>query len=121
MMDQWEDRYRYIIELGKKLPPLDSEERSTENRVKGCISQVWLVHEEEKNRHYFRADSDAFIVKGLASILIHLFDGKTSEEIKIIDIHQTFEKIGLSQHLSPTRRSGFFSMVQKIQSLSQGV
>ncbi|MEZ4820357.1 MAG: SufE family protein [Bdellovibrionota bacterium] len=118
LFDQWEDRYRYIIDLGKKLPPLPQEQRTVENKVQGCVSQVWLTHTEKNGRHKFQADSDAFIVKGLASILIHLYNNKTAEEIQAINIEEVFAQIGLSEHLSPTRRNGFFSMVQKIQSFA---
>lgn len=115
LLEEWEDRYRYIIDLGKKLPSLAQEHRTTENKVQGCVSQVWLIHEEKNDRHFFQADSDAFIVRGLVSILLHIYNGKTSQEIMDMDIDAFFEKIGLSEHLSPTRRNGFFSMVKKIQ------
>lgn len=118
MMDQWEDRYRYIIDLGKKLPSLAPEFRTRENKVHGCSSQVWMVHNQEDNKHFFQADSDAFIVKGLASILITLYSGKTLDEMKAIDIESFFNTIGLSEHLSPTRRNGFFAMTQKLHTLA---
>ncbi|MCB0272810.1 MAG: SufE family protein [Bdellovibrionales bacterium] len=118
LFDQWEDRYRYIIDLGKKLPSLPQEFRTYAYKVQGCMSQVWLVHEEQDGKHYFQADSDAFIVKGLASILLGIYNGKTSCEIHNIDIESIFEKLGLSEHLSPTRRNGFFAMVKKIQSFA---
>lgn len=118
LIDQWEDRYRYIIDLGKKMPSLASQYRTTDNKVQGCVSQVWMIHEEKDQKHHFQADSDAFIVKGLASILMTLYNEKTNEEIRAVNIEEFFEQLGLSEHLSPTRRNGFFSMVQKIKSLA---
>ncbi|MFT7517941.1 MAG: cysteine desulfuration protein SufE [Kiritimatiellia bacterium] len=115
IFDDWEERYGYLIELGRKLEPLTDEERVDVNKVRGCVSQVWLVHELRDGRHFYRADSDAFIVKGLAAILMLLYSGRTTQQVSDIDIVATFEEIGLSSHLTPSRRNGFFSMVQRIQ------
>ena len=115
IFDDWEERYAYLIELGRKLQPLSAEEHSEQNKVRGCVSQVWLVHEERDGLHHFRADSDAFIVKGLAAVLLLLYSGKTGAEIGEIDIEGTFSQLGLSSHLTPSRRNGFFSMVKKIR------
>lgn len=119
LFDEWEDRYRYIIDLGKKLPNLPSTLRTPENKVQGCVSQVWLIAENQGNQYQFQADSDAFIVKGLAAILLIIFNNKTKDEITQINVKEIFEKLGLSDHLSPTRRNGFFSMVEKIKTLSK--
>jgi cysteine desulfuration protein SufE len=115
LFDDWEDRYAWLIEQGRKLAPLDDAERTEENRVRGCVSRVWLVHDRDGERHRFRADSDAFIVKGLAALLVGLFDGRTSAEIRAIDVDALFERVGLSGHLTPSRRNGFFSMVERMR------
>jgi cysteine desulfuration protein SufE len=116
LFDDWEDRYAWLIELGRKLAPLDDAERTEANRVRGCVSRVWLVHEVDGDRHRFRADSDAFIVKGLAALLVSLFSGRTAQEMRAIDVDALFERIGLAAHLTPNRRSGFFSMVERMRS-----
>lgn len=120
LFDDWEDRYAYLIELGRKLDPLVDAERVEENRVKGCVSRVWLVHERRGDRLVFRADSDAFIVKGLAALLVGLFSNKTGAEIQQIDVEALFDRLGLGAHLTPSRRSGFFSMVQRMRALAEG-
>ncbi len=119
-LDDWEERYRYVIELGKELQPLTDEEHSRENKVTGCASQVWLVRElregdDGKPRLVFRGDSDAHIVRGLIAILLRIFSGKTPEEIASIDAREIFQKLGLNEHLSPQRSNGLFSMVARIQ------
>lgn len=119
LFDDWEDRYGYLIELGRKLPPLDPVHKTEANRVRGCVSQVWLIHEVRDGRVYFSADSDAFIVKGLAAILIELLSGRTPEQIAQTDIQAIFEQIGLESHLTPSRRSGFFSMVSRMRGAAQ--
>lgn len=118
LLDDWEDRYAYLIELGRKLPPFDPASQTEENRVRGCVSKVWLTHELREGRLYFEADSDAFIVKGLAAILVGLFSGRTPEQIRDTPVEQIFEELGLSGHLTPSRRSGFFSMVQRMRALA---
>jgi cysteine desulfuration protein SufE len=120
LFDDWEDRYGYLIELGRKLEPLSDAERTEENRVRGCVSKVWLVHDVRDGRVTFRADSDAFIVKGLAALLVGLFSGKTAVEIGAIDIEALFERLDLSAHLTPSRRNGFFSMVGRMRAVAEG-
>lgn len=118
LFDDWEDRYRYIIDLGRKLPPLPDTFKTEATKVRGCMSQVWMVPGHPKNdekKFAFAADSDAHIVKGLIAVLGILFSGKSSAEILEIDTESAFETIGLDQHLSPTRRNGLVSMVQKIK------
>lgn len=119
LFDDWEDRYRYVIDLGKKLPPMPAEEMTEENKVRGCMSQVWLVSETDRDATppvlRFRADSDAFIVKGLIAILMELYQGQTPRYILDLDALDVMAKIGLDQHLSPNRRNGLVAMVQKIK------
>lgn len=123
LFDDWEDRYRYLIDLGRKLPPLPEAFKTEANKVRGCMSQVWLVTghppapdgKQDPSRFAFAADSDAHIVKGLIAVLGVLFSGQTREAIAGIDPEAAFAKIGLDQHLSPTRRNGVVAMVQRIK------
>ena len=114
-LDSWEDKYRYIIDLGEKLPPLDEMFHTEEWKVKGCQSQVWLVPQQSGKILEFRGDSDAMIVKGLIAIVLMIYNGKTSEQIKETDICTLFDRLGLHEHLSPSRRNGLESMIAKIQ------
>ena len=120
LLDDWEARYGYLIDLGKQLPPIDDAERTEANKVRGCMSQVWLVEEPvgADGRHHFRGDSDAIIVKGLIAVLLAAYDGKTADEIAAVDIESDFKRLGLESHLSMNRRNGFFSMVERIQALA---
>ena len=113
--DNWEDRYKYIIDLGKELPAMDPAFRTDENLVRGCQSQVWLLKREEGDRLYFQADSDAFIVKGLLGVVLTAYNGKTAQEIRQFDINAYFEQLNLLKHLSPTRGNGLQAMVRRIQ------
>lgn len=113
--DSWEDRYKYIIDLGKELPPLEENLRTDEHIVRGCQSQVWLVHELRDNRLFFTADSDAFIVKGLLGVVLAAYNGKTAVEILAVDIEAYFKQLDLLQHLSSTRGNGLKAMVKRIQ------
>jgi cysteine desulfuration protein SufE len=120
LFEDWEDKYSYIIDLGKKLSPLDDKHKIDHNMVVGCSSQVWLIsHKDNDNKYYFLADSDAYIVKGLIAILLRIFSGKTAEEIQNINIEDFFLSLGLKQHLSPNRSNGFFAMVNNIKKLTQ--
>lgn len=117
----WEDRYRYIIELGRKLPPFDEKYKVDANLVRGCVSQVWLVTDVRDGDPpviEFRADSDAQIVKGLVAILLSLYSGKTAREILTADIRSIFQKLDLAKHLSINRANGFASMVKRIHELA---
>lgn len=120
LLDDWEDRYRYVIELGRDLAPLSDAERSDANKVRGCASQVWLVSERMGERFTFRGDSDALIVKGLVAILLKLYSGATAAEIQARDANALFGRLGLGGHLSQQRSNGFFSMVQRIKALAAG-
>ena len=119
-LDDWEDRYRYIIELGQALPALDASERTTANKVNGCVSQVWLVSKEEPGpdglRLTYRGESDAMIVRGLVAILIALYSGRSVDEIAAIDAIAIFDRLGLREHLSTQRSNGLVAMVRRIRS-----
>ena len=119
ILDDWEDRYRYLIELGRGLSPLPEALRTDANKVRGCASQVWLASTSQRNAAgipvlEFRGDSDAHIVRGLIAVLFALFHGKTAEEILGTDAHAVFAELGLKEHLTPQRSNGFFSMVERI-------
>ncbi len=125
-LDDWEDRYRYVIELGRKLAPLPDEDRTPANKVSGCASQVWLsttIAPAEDNSEQpvltFTGDSDAHIVRGLISILFVIFSGKSADEIIAIDVKEIFARIGLDEHLSPQRSNGLISMVGRIKTDAQ--
>ena len=118
LFDDWEERYRYLIDLGRALPKMDDAQKTEENLVRGCTSQVWMVATVENETLHFLADSDAHIVRGLIGILIAAYQNKTLEQIKSTDIEGAMAQIGLDQNLSPNRRNGFFSMVEKIKALA---
>jgi len=115
LFDDWEERYRYIIELGNNLAPLSDAEHNDTNKVQGCVSQVWLVNDRDGDAIRFRGDSDAHIVRGLVAILLDLYDGKSAREIADYDAEDAFQKLGLSEHLTPQRSNGFYAMVQRIR------
>ncbi len=122
ILDDWEDRYRYVIELGRTLKPLPEELRTDANKVRGCASQVWLATRVERGgtaaspRLVFQADSDAHIVRGLIAILFAVYDGRPADEILATDAGSVFSELGLKEHLTPQRSNGFASMVARIQS-----
>ena len=119
LFEDWEDRYRYLIDLGGRLPPMPESLKTEETKVRGCMSQVWMVLGwDEKGRLSMLSDSDAQIVKGLIAVLRIIFQGKTVDEIVAIDIDLIFNKLGLDQHLSPNRRNGFYAMVERIRSFT---
>ncbi len=118
LFPDWEERYRAIIDLGKRLTPLTDEERVEANRVRGCVSQVWLVEDEpdaDPVRLHFRADSDSFIVKGLIAILLKMYDGREPSEIVAMDSTAVFKDLGLDRHLSPLRSNGLFNIDKQIK------
>jgi cysteine desulfuration protein SufE len=116
LLGDWEERYRYVIELGRELIPLADAERSDSNKVRGCASQVWLITERGRDGQLaFRGDSDAHIVRGLIAILIRLYSGRPAEEILEFDAKSAFEKLGLSGALSTNRSNGLASMVARIR------
>lgn len=116
LLDDWEDRYRYVIELGKALPPLPDELRTDANKVRGCASQVWLVAEPSaEGRLVFRGDSDAHIVRGLIAILLQLYSGRTPADMLAFDAKAAMARLGLAGALSAQRSNGLFSMVERIR------
>lgn len=119
LMDEWEDRYRYIIDLGRNLPTFDSENQTEENRVHGCTSKVWLTYSKQNGNIIFQGDSDAHIVRGLVAIIIMIFSEKTPEQIIQTDASVILTDLGLSQHLSPMRTNGLFSMVERIKAIGE--
>ncbi len=114
-LDSWEDKYRYIIDLGEKISPLAVEYHTDEWKVQGCQSQVWLVPCRHEDKISFHGDSDAMIVKGLIAIVLSIYNNKSPSEIKAIAVEDIFAKLGLSEHLSPSRRNGLLSMTAKIR------
>jgi len=118
LMENWEDRYKYVIDLGKALPPMTEADKTEVNKVRGCMSQVWfkfLPSDAKSPKIEFMADSDAFIVKGLAAILHLIYSGKTKEQASKIKLEELFKKLGLESHLSMNRRNGFYAMAERIQ------
>ena len=118
LFDDWEDRYRYLIDLGKRVPAMDNALKTDDNLVRGCTSRVWMVSGWDGQNLRFQADSDAQIVRGLICILDIAYQGKTRAEIETLDIDNAFQTLGLIQHLSPNRRNGFFAMVGRIKALT---
>lgn len=113
-LDDWEDRYRYVIELGQKVRPLPEAERTEERIVHGCQSQVWLAHHSDGERMWYLIDSDAHIVRGLAAIVLSTYNGQTPEAIRAFDIDSWFDSLDLVSHLSPTRGNGLRAMVARM-------
>lgn len=121
LFDDWEERYRYIIELGRKLPPLPEGAYTDDNKVRGCASQVWLIAEETPDsppRLKLIGDSDAHIVKGLIALLLLIYSGKDADRILETDARDILDKLDLAQHLSPMRANGLYAMVQRINDMA---
>jgi len=121
LLEEWDDRYRYLIELGRALRPLPERDRIDTNKVQGCASQVWLATTVRNNGAdgpvlSFSGDSDAHIVRGLIAILFAMFSGRHAREILTTDAIALFERLGLREHLTPQRSNGFRSMVERIRS-----
>jgi cysteine desulfuration protein SufE len=119
LLDDWDDRYRYLIELGRELPPLAAEAHNDANKVRGCASQVWLDTRVRPNGAggpvlTFIGDSDAHIVRGLIAVLFAMYSGRSAKHILATDAVALFEKMGLREHLTPQRSNGFRSMVERI-------
>ncbi len=125
-LNDWTDRYQYLIELGEKFTHLDDTYKIPENAVKGCVAQVWMIDswsgdydhvfdDVEKSQFYFLADTDSHIVKGLIALLMIIFNGQTAKDILEINVEEIFKTIGLEENLSPNRRNGFFSIVSRIK------
>jgi cysteine desulfuration protein SufE len=124
LLEEWDDRYRYVIELGRSLSPLSERDRTEANKVQGCASQVWLATTVHRNGHggpvlTFSGDSDAHTVRGLIAILFAMFSGKRARDILSTDAIAVFERLGLREHLTPQRSNGFRSMVERIRADAQ--
>lgn len=121
LLDEWDDRYRYLIELGKSLEPLPEEAHNETNKVRGCASQVWLdLHAEHgqgpETVLHFRGDSDAHIVRGLVALALAIFSDRTASQILSTDAFAIYEKLGLAAHLTPQRSNGVRAMIERIKS-----
>ncbi len=117
--DDWEDRYRYIIDLGKSLPTLAEEYKTEEHLIKGCQSQVWMHAENQQGQLHFAVDSDAHIVRGLLGVVLSAYNGKTAQQVLNFDIEDYFSELDLLQHLSPTRGNGLQAMVKSIRAFAE--
>lgn len=121
-LDEWEDRYRYIIDLGGELEPFPDALRDDAHKVRGCVSQVWLdvaTGEGEDPVLTFQGDSDAHIVRGLVAIVLALFSGRRASEVAVTNAEDTFRALGLDEHLTPQRANGLRAMVKRIQQTAQ--
>jgi cysteine desulfuration protein SufE len=114
-LDDWEDRYMHVIDLGKGLPPLPAGSQTDANKVKGCASQVWLISEKADDIWTFSGDSDAHIVKGLVAIVLEIFSGRSAAEIASLDANEILSKLGLAEHLSAQRSNGLAAMIGRIK------
>ena len=117
MYDEWLDKYEYLIELGKSLKSYPETDKTDDRLIKGCQSRVWLDYKIEDGRIWFNADSDAIITKGIISLLIRIYSGRTPEEIMSSDF-SVVDKIGLKENLSPTRANGLVSMIARIREIA---
>ena len=125
-LDDWEDRYRYVIELGHTLEPLSPAAHNDANKVRGCVSQVWLesaptANGDGRTTLRYRGDSDSHLVRGLIAIAIALFSDRTPEEILAVDAHGAFRGLGLEQHLTPQRSNGVRAMIDRIRADAAGL
>ena len=123
-LDDWEDRYMHVIELGKSLAPLTDAERNADTKVNGCVSQVWLVLDADKGNVLtlnYRGDSDAHIVKGLVAVVLEIFSGRTPKEIVDINAKAILSNLGLEEHLTPQRSNGLHAMIARIKHDASGL
>ncbi len=120
-LGDWEERYRYLIELGQALPAFPDAERTEDRKVKGCVSQVWVVVDNQDGRLNLRGDSDAHIVKGLVALMDRLYTGRTPAEALSIDPKAVLGRIGLAEHLSPQRSNGLASMIKRIRAEAESL
>lgn len=123
LLDDWEDRYRYLIDLGGDLPPFPEAARDAAHKVQGCVSQVWLVTERGAGQDpvlHFLGDSDAHIVRGLVAVMLALFSGRKASEIEVIEAEPVMRELGLDEHLTPQRANGLRAMVRRIKHEAQG-
>jgi cysteine desulfuration protein SufE len=115
LLDGWEDRYRYVMELGRALPAFDDTLRTEANKVRGCVSQVWLASCVQDGRMHFDGDSDSHLVRGLVAILLALVQDKPARDVQAVDAHAAFAELGLGEHLTPQRSNGFASMAARVR------
>jgi cysteine desulfuration protein SufE len=125
LLDDWDDRYRYVIELGRALEPMPDAEHSQDNKVQGCVSQVWLSKRGERNGNgepvlKYLGDSDAHIVRGLIAILLTLYSGQTPRDILATNATDVFDEFGFRDHLTPQRSNGLRAMVERIRADARG-
>ncbi|MGH8455590.1 MAG: SufE family protein [Stenotrophobium sp.] len=121
LLGEWEERYRYIIDLGRKLPAMSVADHTEANKVRGCMSQVWFTHTVQPGpplKLEFHGDSDAHLVKGLIALLFMLTSGRTPQEILSMNIASIFTRLGLENHITMNRRNGFYSMVERIRAMA---
>jgi len=122
LLGDWEERYAYLIDLGRQLPPMPDEAHNDANKVRGCMSQVWLTSRVEPGsppKLFFLGDSDAHIVKGLIALLLELNSGRSAQEILDNDLDAIFKRLGLDNHITVNRRNGFYAMVERIRAMAQ--
>ena len=117
-LEDWEDRYRYVIDYGRRMEPLDDALKVPATKVEGCASQVWLHPQIEDGTYHFQGDSDAMIVRGLVAVLRTLYNGLPLNEVAAVDAHAELARLGLNDHLSAQRSNGVRSMVEKIQTVA---
>jgi cysteine desulfuration protein SufE len=120
-LGDWEERYRYIIDLGRKLPAMPEADHAETNKVRGCMSQVWLTSTIDPGpplKLEFHGDSDSHLVKGLIALLFQLCSGRTPQEILALDIASAFTRLGLENHITMNRRNGFYAMVERIRAMA---
>ena len=117
--ENWEEKYQYVIDLGHKLEPLEDSFKTEQWKVKGCQSQVWLVPHFTDGYIHFKGDSDAILVRGIIAIVLMIYNDKTPDQIKSIDVTKIFAKLGLEENLTPSRRNGMLSMVSKIKEYAE--
>lgn len=119
-LGDWEERYTYLIDLGRKLPPLSDADHNEPNKVRGCMSQVWLIGGMQGDGSlHFNGDSDSTLVKGLIALLMVLVNDHTPTQVMALDIAAAFKQLGLESHITVNRRNGFFSMVERIRAIAQ--
>lgn len=118
--DGWEERYKYIIDLGRELPPMDDDKKDDAHLVRGCQSQVWIDAHRDNGHLWFETDSDAFIVKGLLGVVLAAYNGRSPQQVLDFDIEHYFAQLDLLKHLSPTRGNGLRAMVKHIRTLATG-
>ncbi len=119
MLEDWEARYALLLDLGKKLEPLPEDAHTELNKVRGCMSQVWMDHASHEGRLHFRGDSDAHIVRGLIALLFAMVQDRSPEEILALDVPGTFAQLGLENHISMNRRNGFYAMTERIKGMAE--